>query len=155
MPLLNSLADTDLTTVSTKYPVIKPGQYPWLVKESVVAPLKKDPSKSMLTLKLELQGDAIDNNVEKPSAIPPGYVLTHNITLDPSEKRTKDMIVRDICSLIDAAYGEEYRKALGSLANFDTDQLVGQIVVAKTGVQAEDAEFPERANIARFIAKAA
>lgn len=154
--LLESLADTDLTSVSTKYPVIKPGQYPWLVKESTVGPIKKDPTKKMLTLKLELQGDAIDNRAENPQPIPPGYVLSHNVTLDPSEKRTKDMIVRDLCSIIDAAWGEEYRKTqLGSLANFDTDSLVGQLVVAKTGVQAEDQEFPERATIARFIAKAA
>lgn len=150
MGTLNNLAGVDLTQVSTKYPVIAVGIYPWRISESKVEPTKSDPNKNKLALKLELEGTALDKN-DQP--LQPGYALSKDITLTPSDKRTTQMIVRDICEVIDAAYGETFRKGLGSLENFDTDMLQGQVVMAKTAIDPENGQWPEKAVLARFIAK--
>lgn len=149
MPILSNLADTDLTSVDTKYPVIAIGAYSFKITECTEVPAKKDPESKQLKVVCELESPAKD---KQGKDIPAGYKLTTHIGVTPKGDRTVDMILKDICSLIDAAFGEPYRKALGSLGNFDTDQLVGQSVVAKTKIEPEG-EYPEKASIARFVPK--
>lgn len=151
MAKLDNLAGVDLSEVSTKYPVIQVGVYAWRITESKVIPVKSDPTRSQWELKLELESSGAIDNKDQP--IQKGYVLTHRVGLSPTDKRTNEMIVRDVCTVIDACWGEDFRKSLGSLDEFDTDTVQGQVAMAKTSIDPEDAQYPEKARIARFIAK--
>lgn len=142
-------SDLDLTSVSTKYPVIANNTIlPMVINEVEVAPGKNDTSKHNLRLKLATVAPVNDTQ-GKPIA--PGHALSHYISLTPTEKRSRDNVLRDIKGLLEAAYGDGANAV--NLNMFDFTSLLGVQVTVRVSVQAETAENAEQ-NRVRFIKKA-
>jgi len=144
---LQSLQDLDLTTVNTDYPVLQPGIYPWMIKSAEIKDTN-DKKGKLLVIGLELMVDAVDKN---GAAVTAGFKHTHRIGLTPTDKRTGEMIGRDVALLLDAVFGEEGRKSI-KLAAFNIETLVNQQITTKTAVQPEKDGYAESTSV-RFVKK--
>lgn len=162
---LANFADLDLSKVDTNYPVLESGIYPFTIQKLSVDETKKDARPGvkgqMLVLEVVTDIPVRDKNGKE---VPAGFKLTHRIGLSPTFKevngvpdleqpaRTADQILRDVCTLLDAVFGEEGRKAI-NLATFDMNSLVNQKFTGRTSIDPEKDGYQEQTRISRFVKK--
>ena len=142
LPIAN--LDTDLTTVSTEYPVLAAGTYQFKVASAICGPNKTQTGHT-LTIEATLEAPAYDNN---GNAVMPGYKMTHRTGLTVTEKYDNLAIAKYLATLQDAILGTRV-----PLAQFDTDLLIGQTFTATTKIAPEQNGYAEKAEFGKFIKK--
>lgn len=142
MALLAGLQGVDLTTVNTKYPCIATAVYVFKIETAVVKQSKS--GTSMLVMECTTLADALDVDGKH---VPAGYKLTHNITIEPTGKRTVEQCAADVAKLQEAVFGHRI-----PVDQFDTDMLIGGTFTAKTKTEESD-EYGTQPRIAKFIPK--
>lgn len=158
---LSNFADLDLSTVSTDYPILESGIYPWNIGKASYE-ISKDKKSEMMVLELHTVAPAKDKHGKE---VPAGYKLTHRIGLTPSYKldangqpivdqpvRTPEMIMRDVASMLDGVFGEAARKTI-NLQAFDINSLVNQQIMGRTSISPEKDGYPEQTRLSRFVKK--
>lgn len=135
------ILDTDLTSVDISRPLLSKGAVRFVVSELKVEP-SKDGSKENLTITLKTDQDHKD---VKGNPIRPGFMLTHRISLTPTEKYPEDRIAAELKRFRLAVTGEDS----GSFAPLD--QYVGKNVDANVDVESDpDGKYPDQ-NRVRWI----
>ena len=135
-----------MSSVDTSYPVLAASMIEMQIVEAKVEPGKKNPDSQILVIVLATLAENPDH---KGGVVPAGYKLTHRIGLTETDKYTKDMLLKNLAVLQDAALGQRI-----PLDQFDTDILLDKNMTVKTKVVAATDEFPEKSEVARLIPKA-
>lgn len=144
---LASASGLDLTTVSTEYPILEPGVYPFNIVKAYYD-RTKDKKGELLVVEL-VTTQPVNDKSGQP--VGPGYKQTHRISLTPTEKMDAKMILQNVAQLLEGVFGEERKKI--DLGNFDIAMLVNQSVLCRVATQPERDGFPESTRIQRFVKK--
>jgi len=146
----SNMEGVDLTKIDTKYPILQSGQLlPFEITEVKVDDNKNKDGK-LLIIDLKLDAPALDKEGKE---VQPGFKNKSRIGLTPSGGRDQNMIVRDICILLDAIYGEAGRKAI-DLSTFDFNNIVGSKLTCRTFINPAKDGFDESTGL-KFVAKSA
>lgn len=157
LSVLDMLANTDLNTVDTSFPILAPGTYEFEVKEAEIK--TSDNGVRYAAIKTALVSpDAKDTNGNPINA---GYPVRHMFMLSVSEKQVakhgeeqaKKNVIADVCRFMDAVQGNR---------NWDEtlQSYIGQRFFAKTKVSKERTDeatgqtYSPQAEFAQLLPKA-
>ena len=152
------LANTDLSEVSTAYPVLSAGVYEFKVKSAEKKVSERTGGEYLLFQCELVTPDSIDINNEP---INPGYVMRHMISLTPSEKQLakkseeqcKQDILSSVCKFLDGLMTQR-------VWDETLESYVGMTFFAKTrvGKEREDQNtgdvYPAQSEFSSFLPKA-
>lgn len=160
---LAGVSGLDLSTVSTDYPILQPGVYPFNIQKAYYDKSKPvqvtDPStgeshehvSELIKLELVTTQPVNDKNGQP---VGPGYKLNKSIALTPTDKMDVRMILGNVAQLLEAVFGEEERKKI-DLGSFDVAMLTNQPVLVRVATAPEKDGYPEKTQVSRFVKKEA
>jgi len=134
----------DLSQVDTSRPVLPEALYVLNIKDVKVQPSKKDADKKNLVVTFETTAEAMD--VTGTKQINAGYIVTKYYPLQQSDNDKAPDFKRDLAFLQDAVEGTKQ----GERPPFNPFNYVGQRVMAKLKVRADDGEFGAQNDIAKL-----
>ncbi len=137
---LETLLETDLTSVDILRPLIKPGPVEFEVSDIKKEKTKKQKNTLTITLKTINMEKSVKNEV-----INPGFVLTHRISLDETEKYDSTRIMQELKKFRAGVTGNEK----GSF--MPLDQYLHLHVIGSVSVESDDTgEYPDQNRIRSF-----
>lgn len=144
---LNDLLNTDMSSISTTFPVLVAGLYEFEIASFKAVESKKTPGNKVLEMQLKLLTSAKTTAGE---TVNPGFPITHRVGLNATqatESKGEYDPRKNIAQLKEAVFGDKNAKVADS--DFIGKKVLAQVKpeVDKTG------EFGEQTRVVRFVPK--
>ena len=134
------ILDTDVSSINTDFPILAPGLQAIVVDACEKVRNKAD-SGDNLKITVKTLHPAVTKEGE---AVAPGFKLTTNVSLTPTEAYTSDMVKKAVATVLKSC-------GLASLGG-NPANLVGKTGTINVTVKPAKGEYPEGNNV-RFVVK--
>lgn len=155
MDIFDQLANDDMSSVDTSFPLLAPDTYEFTIT-NIELKTSQNTGGSYISMSLALSSEGALTPNGDP--VGPGYPVTHMISTSTTEKMSEEDIKRNIAQFMDAVVGKSARE---SGVHFDVtlESYKQQTLIAKTKNQPERVDkntgetYAPRTVVSYFIPK--